>query len=217
MDIDTALLTEISHGRLSVPIVRIYEWDRAAISIGRLQSEEPARRLYPDLPCVRRPTGGRAVVHGEDLTVIVALPTDWLPGDCGKTVLSSYRLLMSGVISGLTQTGHQIRYGHEKSRPSRERIQCFDHAAGCDLVDAISGHKLVGSAQRREGNGILQQMSVPLYLLPNKAAFLEAMQRGFQQALEIEEWLSVDTACTVCYTMREESEGSHHGPQNFNL
>ncbi len=217
MDTDTALLQDVCQGRLSLPIIRIYEWDRPSVSIGRLQSEEGVRRLYPNLSCVRRPTGGRAVIHGDDLTVTVALRSAWLPGDLGKTVLSSYHLLMHGIVRGLTQAGHTVRYGSDKSRASREIIRCFDHAAHCDLMDGVSGRKLVGSAQRREGNSILQQMSLPLSLLPDKTAFLDAMRQGFQQSLEIEQWLIVDTESTACYTIGEESEGSRYGPQNFNL
>ena len=72
MAVDAALLSELREGGQCLPIVRLYQWDRPSVSIGRLQPEEPVRRLYPDLPCVRRPTGGRAVLHGEDLTITVA-------------------------------------------------------------------------------------------------------------------------------------------------
>lgn len=208
MEADAALLEAIVNGRLFLPVIRIYQWDRPSVSIGRLQPEEPVQRLYPHLPIVRRPTGGRAVLHGEDLTITIATRTDWLPGDSGRTTLSSYRLLMAGLMAALKEAGHDVSVGTEKLRGNRGSIQCFDLAAGCDLVDAFSGRKLVGSAQRRDGNAILQQMSLPLSLLMDKTTFCRALQREFQQALGIEEWQFIDTMCTVCYTKDEESEGS---------
>ncbi len=208
MAADAALLKAVADAKLLVPTIRVYEWDRAAVSIGRLQPEEPVRLLYPDLPIVRRPTGGRAVLHGEDLTITIATRADWLPGDSGRTILSSYHLLLTGLAAALQEAGHAICFGTEKLHGNRGSIQCFDLAAGCDLIDASTGRKLVGSAQRREGNALLQQMSLPLALLPDKTAFLGALQEGFQQVLGIEEWQFIDTACTVCYTKDEESEGS---------
>lgn len=197
MAADAALLADIRDGRLEFPVVRTYEWDRRSVSIGRLQAEEPVRRLYPDLLCVRRPTGGRAVLHGEDLTVTVALRTDWLPGDSGKTILSSYHLLMGGLVAALAEAGREARFGTEYACGVGGSIHCFDVIAGCDLVDAVSGRKLVGSAQRREGTALLQQMSLPLTLLPEKAAFLNALRRGLGEALCIKEWLFIDTICAV--------------------
>lgn len=200
MVVDAALLSGIHEGRQSLPIIRLYQWDRPSVSIGRLQPEEPVQRLYPDLPCVRRPTGGRAVLHGGDLTIVVAARTDWLPGDAGRTILSSYRLLMAGLIAALAEAGHTTCFGTEKAHGAKESLHCFDLAAGCDLIDACSGRKLVGSAQRREGDAFLQQMSLPLTLLPDLNAFMQSLRRGFGNALGVEEWLFIDTAAVICHT-----------------
>ncbi len=200
MAIDAALMAGIREGHQGLPIVRVYQWDRPSVSIGRLQPEEPVRRLYPEIPCVRRPTGGRAVLHGEDLTITVAARADWLPEDVGKTVLSSYRLLMAGLITALEEAGHTVCFGTEKSRGGRGSVHCFDLAAGCDLVDACSGRKLVGSAQRREGEALLQQMSLPMTLVPDLDAFTQSLRQGFGQALRVEEWLFIDMAAAICHT-----------------
>jgi lipoate-protein ligase A len=200
MAVDAALLSEVSEGRQSLPLIRLYQWDRPSVSIGRLQPEPPVRRLYPDLPCVRRPTGGRAVVHGADLTITAAARTDWFPDDAGRTILSSYRLLMAGLVTALAEAGHETRFGAEKAHGGRGSLHCFDLAVGCDLVDARSGQKLVGSAQRREGDALLQQMSLPLALLPDLSAFLRSLRQGFGQALGVEEWLFIDTAAVICHT-----------------
>ena len=187
MAADVALLSALSGGQQDTPIVRLYQWDRPSVSIGRLQREEPVRRLYPDLPCVRRPTGGRAVVHGRDLTVSVVAHADWLPGDAGRTVLSSYRLLMAGLVSALAEAGHETSFGAEACGVGGN-INCFDSVAGCDLVDAATGRKIVGSAQRREGGALLQQMSLPLSLVPDLAAFAASLRRGIGDALHVDEW-----------------------------
>lgn len=197
MAADAALLSGVNEGLHSTPIIRIYQWDRPSVSIGRLQTEEPVRRLYPHLPCVRRPTGGRAVLHGEDLTITIAARTDWLPGDSGKTILSSYHLLMAGLVTALAEAGRLTRFGTENACGVGGSLHCFDLIAGCDLVDADSGRKLVGSAQRREGGALLQQMSLPLTLLPDKEAFAQSLKRGLGDALHVEDWLLIDTTCAV--------------------
>ncbi len=200
MDADAALLSELCQGRQSLPVIRLYQWDRPSVSIGRLQSEQPVQRLHPDLPCVRRPTGGRAVLHGEDLTITVAAQTGWLPDGAGRTVLSSYRLLMDGLVEALVEAGHETRFGNEKPVGSRGSLHCFDLAAGCDLIDVGSGRKLVGSAQRREGGVLLQQMSLPLASFPDLAAFTRSVRRGFGRVLCVDEWLFIDTAVVICHT-----------------
>ncbi len=200
MGVDAAMLLEMCANPQSLPVVRIYQWDRPSVSIGRLQPEEPVRRLYPELPCVRRPTGGRAVLHGEDLTIAVASRTDWLPDGVGRTVLSSYRLLMTGLAVALAEAGLDVCFGTERVSKGKEALHCFDMAAGCDLIDTRNGRKLVGSAQRREGDALLQQMSLPLALLPNLTAFTQSLRRGFGQALRVDEWLFIDTAAAICHT-----------------
>jgi len=123
-------------------------------------------------------------------------------------VMASYTLLMAAIVTALNEVGLHVHYGREKPWAGGAHVHCFDIAAECDLVDTSSGKKVVGSAQRREGSAILQQMSLPLSLIVDQTSFLEALQQGFGQALGIEEWLFVDTTVPVCYTDYEESEGS---------
>ena len=83
MAADAALLRELRDDPDTLPIVRVYAWDRPCVSIGRLQDEAAVRAAFPGLPLVRRPTGGRAVRHGDDLTVSVAARLSDLPLDGG--------------------------------------------------------------------------------------------------------------------------------------
>ena len=182
MAADAALLAALVEGRNSQPTLRVYEWDSPAVSIGRLQREEPVRRAYPSLPIVRRPTGGRAVLHGDDLTIAIALPLDCLPLGAHTSVLASHRALMGCVAAALRAVGLAVRYGPDACAGHAGSVRCFDTSAGCDLVDAATGRKLVGSAQRREGRALLQQMSLPLDLLPGKERFLSGLRSELEKA-----------------------------------
>ena len=83
---------------------------RGRASIGRLQNEDVVRSLFPGLPVVRRPTGGRAVLHGQDLTISLALRLEWLPPEC-RSVPASYRLLMEPVKAALEAVDRKVCYG----------------------------------------------------------------------------------------------------------
>ena len=207
MTLDAALFAALRDGQATTPIIRLYSWDRPSVSFGRLQSEEAVKNYYPNLPCIRRPTGGRAVLHGEDLTITAALLTSHLPARCEPGVLGSYRLILFGVVKALTRVGVFCDYGSARTRrPSTKYMNCFDIADGCDLIDTRTGRKILGSAQRREGDAILQQMSLSLAVIPNVKHFNDVLKSSFQEVLEIGVWQTIDTSRTVWYTENEESE-----------
>ena len=206
MEHDAALLAALRDGQTSYPTIRLYRWDQPSVSYGRLQSEEAVRRCYPELPRVRRPTGGRAVLHGDDLTITVATRSDWLPERDGQGILRSYRRILSGVIAALAAMAIPAEFGDWKQpRASKNVVNCFDLADGCDLIDTRTGSKIFGSAQRREGSAILQQMSLPLAVVPDHIEFTRVLKMSFQETLQIEGWLTIDTPGTVWYTDDEES------------
>ncbi|MGI4792102.1 MAG: lipoate--protein ligase family protein [Janthinobacterium lividum] len=192
MAVDAALLAGLSEEDNGYAAIRVYSWDRPSVSIGRLQNEDSVRELYPDFPIVRRPTGGRAVLHGDDLTISVALRLDRLPTDC-RTVLTSHQLIMDGVKVALEKLGLDICFGGYAIGSQRSLINCFELAASCDLVDSHTGKKLVGSAQRREGPALLQQISLPLRIVPDKKAFLVHLKSAYQSTFAIREWCDVFT------------------------
>ncbi len=179
MAVDAALLAALVGGD-GIPTVRVYTWNKKAVSIGRLQNKDAVASLYPDLPLVRRPTGGRAVVHGDDLTITVALRLDCLPPEC-RSVLASHELLVDPVKAALTAGGLTVCYGGCPVRNQQGIVNCFDLAASCDLIDGHTGTKLVGSAQRREGNALLQQMSLSLALLSDCPSFISRLRECFDQ------------------------------------
>ncbi len=181
---DAALLAEMAAGA-GPPAVRVYTWDGAAVSIGRLQAEAPVRALYP-LPIVRRPTGGRAVLHGEDLTISVAVRLEHLPEDC-RSVMASHHLIMGAVLRTLQSCKIEACFGGCAIADQKNIINCFELSAACDLIDGCTGKKLVGSAQRREGAAVLQQMSLPQTILPDRNLFLQHLQIELQQTFREED------------------------------
>lgn len=193
MATDLALFEEVVRGASAQPIVRIYRWDRPSVSIGRLQEADAVARAFPDLPAVRRPTGGRAVVHGQDLTVSVITRVDWLPRVSGGAVLSSYRQIVAGLIDAFTAIGVSAQMGEQRrSAAQKDIVDCFGLAASCDLVEASTGRKLLGAAQRREGGVILQQMSIRQGTRPEWGVFSGYIKDGLGRALGVTEWVSVD-------------------------
>ena len=165
MAVDEAMLEGHAAGETS-PTLRVYSWRPAAVSLGRFQQAEssvdlPAcRRLGIDV--VRRPTGGRAILHTEqEVTFSVVVSTQRL-GTAG--VMDSYRALAGGIIAALRSLGLDARLV-ERSAPAASLTMtqdpaCFAVRARCDLV--IGSSKLVGSAQVQRDGFILQQNSLPL-------------------------------------------------------
>ena len=158
MAIDRYLLEQHRQGKCS-PILRFYTWQPAAISLGYHQ------KTYPDswnellwqgqpLDIVRRPTGGRAVLHQGDLTymVVTSIPP-------GKR-LEVYKQICQFVIAGWRSLGINLDYG----TATKEYIQqhnCFATATGADLI-TTAGNKAIGSAQLRRGKTVLQHGSMIL-------------------------------------------------------
>jgi len=104
---------------------------------------------------VRRVTGGRAVLHGGDLTYALAAPTALLPDG----LHASYRLVAEALLAALRSLGVEAeRSGLEAPGPDRDAFDCFERAAPEEVCAA--GRKLAGSAQRRTGAGVLQHGSL---------------------------------------------------------
>ena len=188
MAADAALLREVRDDAQALPIVRVYTWDRPCVSLGRLQDEAAVRAAYPGLPLVRRPTGGRAVRHGDDLCVTVAVQQSDLPLDGAKGVAATYRLIAFALIDAFGLCGTPAAFGQAPGPGRVSAVGCFAAAARCDVVDGRTGRKLAGCAQRREGEALLQQMSIPLADLSGPAAFLVALRGCLAAQLGVAAW-----------------------------
>ena len=154
---DHALAETLSPGE---GVVRLYRWEAPTVSFGR---NEPSRGLYLEetaarqgVGFVRRPTGGRAVLHHQELTYAVALPA----GSAGG-LRRTYRAINEGLLAGLGRLGASAALA-EPTGPALppDSGPCFrDPAEG--EVTAL-GRKLIGSAQVKIGGSILQHGSLIL-------------------------------------------------------
>lgn len=138
--------------------VRFYRWSPATLSLGRNEPVTVGYRDFlrrrPGIGVVRRPTGGRAVIHDRELTYSVALPARAFGGPRG-----AYRKVHEGLVEGLRGLGVDARAAGGRVLPP-DAGPCFVEPAGGEIV--VRGRKLVGSAQVRIGGAVLQHGSVLL-------------------------------------------------------
>ena len=158
MKIDQWLLEQHRLGA-HPPVLRFYTWESPTISLGYHQRRWPAswnQLTWQEMPIplVRRPTGGRAVLHQGDLTYMVI--TSELMGKR----LEIYQTICEFLIEGWRSLGINLHYGTD-GRGYIHNPSCFGTATGADLVTA-EGYKLIGSAQLRRGKAILQHGSIRL-------------------------------------------------------
>jgi lipoate-protein ligase A len=157
MAIDQALLVRAAER--GERWLRLYRWAPHCLSFGR---HEPAARRYDraraealGLDAVRRPTGGRAVWHGEELTYAVALPAEGLGGVrevCGE--------IHTTLGEGLLRLGVRVVAAGPAPALSPGAGACFAAPAGGELM--LGGRKVVGSAQLRERGALLQHGTILL-------------------------------------------------------
>ncbi len=161
MAVDEALAESVAAGD-APPTLRFYRWQPAAVSLGRHQSvadvdaEKIAERGY-DL--VRRTTGGRAILHTDELTYCVAAPADE-PRMAGG-VMDAYLLMSNGLLAGLEGLGLAAQKAAGDVRAGRDvSAACFEVPSAYEIT--ASGRKLMGSAQSRRKGYVLQHGSLPL-------------------------------------------------------
>ena len=158
MAIDKWLLNQHLQGNIP-PTLRFYTWQPVAISLGYHQKPYPEywQNLTwqgTSVDIVRRPTGGRAVLHQGDLTY--SLITSGFPG----SRIESYRAICEFLIQGWRSLGINLVYG-SAGRGYINNPNCFGTSTGADLI-LPNGTKLIGSAQLRKKGAILQHGSMIL-------------------------------------------------------
>ncbi|NMB87045.1 MAG: lipoate--protein ligase family protein [Chloroflexi bacterium] len=163
MAVDEAIL-ESAGRRLTPPTLRLYAWSPPCLSLGFTQpaadvDQEGLNRRGWDL--VRRPTGGRAILHTDELTYSLAAPLDE-PHVYGS-VLQSYSRLSQGLIQMLTLVGIRA-HADQGSLPDGALAHpgpvCFQVPSKYEIT--VNEKKLIGSAQARRKDGVLQHGSIPL-------------------------------------------------------
>ncbi|RJP55936.1 MAG: lipoate--protein ligase family protein [Candidatus Auribacter fodinae] len=154
MAVDESLLISCSAG--GCPTLRFYRWTGNAVSIGYFQSARKVRAELPDTEnavIVRRPTGGGAVLHGEDITFSLSCPETFFKGD----VIDSYRRINGAIIKRLQGTSSLSLVDPVIPSASRQADPgfCFVQPTRYDI--ALDTEKVCGSAQRRRDGALLHQ------------------------------------------------------------
>ncbi|MGO4887125.1 biotin/lipoate A/B protein ligase family protein [Anaerobacillus sp. MEB173] len=194
MALDEALLNWHSQGKIP-PTIRFYGWNPATLSIGYFQKVEKEINLEAvnkyNLGFVRRPTGGRGVLHDQELTYSVIVSEDYqgMP----ETVTEAYRVISEGLLEGFKLLGLDAYFAIPRSQEEKDALKnprsavCFDAPSWYELV--VEGRKVAGSAQTRQKGVILQHGSIildidedklfDLFKYPNERV-RERLQRNFK-------------------------------------
>ncbi|MFD0678207.1 MULTISPECIES: lipoate--protein ligase family protein [unclassified Paenibacillus] len=167
MAVDEAILTAHSEGKVP-PTVRFYGWNPATLSIGYFQKaveEIDFDQIKQEgLGFVRRPTGGRAVLHDKELTYSIIVEESY-PG-IPSGVTQAYRVLSEGLLLGFRKLGLDARMVQLESEEDKSKYAsmgsaaCFDSPSWYELV--VEGRKIAGSAQTRQKQVVLQHGSILL-------------------------------------------------------
>jgi lipoyl(octanoyl) transferase len=209
MAIDEAILEAAGRGEV-LPTLRLYAWNPPCLSLGVAQ---PAADVAWEAirangwEVVRRPTGGRAILHTDELTYSVASPQD--EPRLSGSVLESYRVLSQALLDALHLLNIPAQALEKPDgRPDRssrpagpggaaQNPVCFEEPSNYEIT--VDGKKLVGSAQARRKEGVLQHGSLPLsgdltrilqaLHFPDEAKRAEAAPRLLARAMTAEQAL----------------------------
>ena len=150
MAIDTALASALDEGRIG-PTVRFYGWQPHALSLGYHQDAaevDAALLAERGIDLVRRPTGGKAILHAHEVTYCAVFPLEGTsPRELYRSINESLirGLRLVGVEASLSGTSDDLRTIYREAAS----VPCFTSSARSELL--VDGRKLVGSAQRRQG------------------------------------------------------------------
>jgi lipoyl(octanoyl) transferase len=167
MALDEAIAIAVRQD-LSPPTLRIYAWNLASVSIGCFQKSDEIDTGFcrdNNIPVVRRPTGGRAVCHHDEITYSFAVKTK--TGLFSKGLLDSYKKISSAFQLALSKVGLLSESRTNKPNPQcTTKISNFHNPLCFQSISygeiSINDTKVIGSAQKRWADGLLQQGSIPL-------------------------------------------------------
>ncbi len=163
MAIDQALLQRTDQSR--EPVLRIYSWDQPTLSLGYFQASGDRKTHVEsqDVACVRRATGGGAILHHHELTYSIVMPIE---SNQTQARLKLYRQMHDAFIQALLRWDIRLtRHADAGGRLGVENaFLCFQRRTEDDLVH--SGYKVLGSAQRRTRHSVLQHGSLLISASP---------------------------------------------------
>ena len=152
MEIDTQMLEHAISTSEKDILFRLYGWSPMCISLGRNQKDD---FLTGEIDAVRRLTGGRALLHDDEITYCCVAPADAIPN--GQSVVDSYKYISGILIDFFRTLGVELDFGENK-RVSTHYDYCMLLSTGADVC--YKGQKIIGSAQCRKNGYILQHGSI---------------------------------------------------------
>jgi lipoyl(octanoyl) transferase len=160
MALDEALLEIVPR-----PLLRVYQWAEPTVSFGYSLPFASVRDRLPALPCVRRWTGGGIVIHGNDWTFALLVPSS---EPLARTrPIDAYRLIHGSVAAALRKIGCPARLAEPLD--CADGLACFASPVRHDVIGS-GNRKLCGGAQRRTRKGLLHQGSIQNLKLPGDFA-----------------------------------------------
>jgi lipoate-protein ligase A len=195
MAVDEAILEFVAK-KYQPPTLRLYAWNPYCLSLGHAQPIGDVNRCtlsQRGWDLVRRPTGGKAILHADEITYSITAPADE-PRVSG-TVLESYRRLSEALLLALTKLG--IEADAKPKDPANRHTSinpiCFESPSDFEIT--WSGKKIIGSAQARRLNGVLQHGSIPLF--GKITRIVQVLNYSSLPEQEISETLLANKACTL--------------------
>jgi lipoate-protein ligase A len=160
MALDEAIAISVRN-REAPPTLRLYGWEVPSVSLGSFQKITDIDIEYcinNNIPVVRRPTGGRGILHGDELTYSFSARNE---GVFSGGLLETYRRLSVAFQSALNKIGlnASMKVVRESGANLTRSPLCFKSTSYGEI--SLDGRKLIGSAQKRWNNGFLQQGSIP--------------------------------------------------------
>jgi lipoate-protein ligase A len=203
MAVDEAILDHTGRGEV-LPTLRLYAWEPPCLSLGRAQpftDVDTARLQSHGWEVVRRMTGGRAILHTNELTYSVVGPADE-PHLVGS-ILESYNRLAGALLAAVRALSLPVEMKEGKADSSGQANPvCFEVPSTYEIT--VEGKKLIGSAQARRREGVLQHGSLPLtgdltricqaLVFADESARESAAQRLLARATTVESVLGREVA-----------------------
>lgn len=152
MEIDAQMLENAISTSDKAILFRLYGWSPKCISLGRNQKDD---FLTGEIEAVRRLTGGRALLHNNEITYCCVAPVGAIPN--GQSVVDSYKYISGILIDFFKTLGVELDFGENK-RVSTHYDYCMLLSTGADVC--YKGQKIIGSAQCRKNGYILQHGSI---------------------------------------------------------
>lgn len=152
MQIDSDLLDGAIKNQTDEPIIRLYGWSPKCVSLGRNQENI---NISEEIDIVRRVTGGRALLHDDEITYSYITPITLISE--GESVSKSYRYISGILIDFFKTLGVDLTFGENK-KVSTKFDYCMLISTGADVC--YQGKKIIGSAQFRKNGYILQHGSI---------------------------------------------------------